>query len=156
LDRKGKQMAKSSTARTQEKWGKEVIEAGFTILPNHFVAINQFLDADRKLTPTEMFVLLQVLLAWWSASRLPFPSKAAISARTGLSPRQVQRALASLEKKGHLVRTARFQSGRGRTTNAYDPSGLVAIVREMAAKQPNVFAVAAHKNKAPAKAEALR
>lgn len=156
LDTGGARMARASTARTNEKWGKAVVDAGFTILPNHLVAINQFLDKSRQLTPTEMFVLLQVLLAWWSADRLPFPSKAAISARTGLSPRQVQRALASLEKKEFLVRTARFQTGRGRTTNAYDPGGLVAAVREMAAKQPNIFAVTADKNKAPAEAEALR
>lgn len=133
-------MAAEGLTRTREKWGKDVVSAGFTILPNHLLALNQFVAEDKKLTPTEMFVLLQVLLAWWSASRLPFPSKAAIADRTGLSPRQVQRALAALECKGYLTRTARYIGGRGRTTNAYDPKGLVSAIAQIAADNPNIFA----------------
>lgn len=132
-------MAQIGMARTREKWGEAVINAGFTILPNHLLALNQHLTHERQLTPTEMFVLLQVLLAWWSANRLPFPSKAAIAARTGLSARQVQRALASLEQKRLLTRTARYQEGRGRMTNLYDPGGLVQAVTEFATRQPNIF-----------------
>jgi predicted transcriptional regulator len=133
-------MAEAGMARTRAKWGDATIDAGFTILPNHLLAINQFLTVERQLTPTEMFVILQVLLAWWSADRLPFPSKAAIAGRTGLSTRQIQRALASLEEKGFLQRTARFEGGRGRMTNLYDPNGLVKTVQEFAAKQPDIFA----------------
>jgi hypothetical protein len=132
-------MAQEGLTRTKEKWGKTVVDAGFTILPNHLLALNQFLEPERRLTPTEMFVLLQVLIAWWSADRLPFPSKASLAARTALSTRQIQRALAALEEKGFLTRTARYQSGRGRMSNLYDPSGLVGIIGEFAAKQPNIF-----------------
>src|SRR5687767_5772113 len=86
-------------ARTQQKWGEAATAAGFTVLPNHLLSINQFLSVDRQITPTEMVVLLQVLSAWWSADKLPFPSKTTIARRAGLSPRQVQRALSGLEGK---------------------------------------------------------
>lgn len=132
-------MAQSGISRTKEKWGASVVNAGFTILPNHLLALNQYLDVEKRVTPTEMFVLLQVLIAWWSADRLPYPSKASMAARTALSTRQVQRALAALEDKGFLTRTARYQSGRGRTTNMYDPKGLVDAIAAFAAKQPNIF-----------------
>lgn len=132
-------MASNGITRTQEKWGSSALEAGFTIIPNHLLAMNQYLPVERQVSPTEMLVLLQILLAWWSSDRLPFPSKAAIAARAALSTRQVQRALSALESKGLLQRTARFSGGRGRMSNSYDPAGLVRTVDELAKLHPNIF-----------------
>ena len=126
-------------AKTEEKWGSGVVAGGFTIVPNHLVAINQYLPSARRISPTEMFVLLQILSAWWAADKLPFPSKATIAARTDLSERQVQRAISSLEKKGLLERIARFTGGQGRKSNIYDLSRLVQLLKEYSDKSPNIF-----------------
>ena len=124
---------------SQEKWGKQAIAAGFTVLPNHFLAINQFVPDDKKLSPTEMLVILQILLAWWSKDRLPFPSKATIGTRSGLSTRQVQRALTALEHKGYIERVIRFSTNRARTSNQFELAGIVSAVMQAAESNPAAF-----------------
>ena len=125
--------------RSREKWGATAITAGFTVIPNHLLAINQFLPEDDRLSPTEMVVLLQLIATWWTPDRLPFPSKATLAKRTGLSARQVQRAVQGLERKGFLKRISRFAGTRGRTSNAYDLQGTVKAVREVAGQNPTAF-----------------
>jgi hypothetical protein len=132
-------VATEGVARTVEKWGPEATSAGFTVLPNHLLAINQFVPKDAQLSPTEMLVLLQIVASWWSADRLPFPSKATIATRSGLSPRQVQRALSALETKGVINRRARFGVNRARSSNEYDLTGLVESVRKAATAHPTAF-----------------
>lgn len=125
--------------RQDDKWGEAAIGAGFTLLPNHFIGINEFVDEERQLSPTEMFVLLQLLSAWWAAERLPFPSKATVARRTGLSPRQIQRAMTALEQKGYVRRVERFNEARGRMSNYYDLAGLVHAVAAAAEEHPQAF-----------------
>ena len=123
----------------ETKWGSEVAKAGFTALPNHLLSINQFLPSNEQISPTEMLILLQVLSAWWSADKMPFPSKATIGKRAGLSPRQVQRALSSLEQKGLIRKLMRVHENRARASNAYDVTGLVRQVRNLAVHHPKAF-----------------
>jgi hypothetical protein len=121
------------------KWGSDIVSSGFTSLPNHLLSINQFVRKERRLTPTELLTLFQILSAWWHAEQLPFPSKTTIARRLGLSPRQVQRALNGLEEKGYLTRVARFYPNRGRASNSYDLSKMVALVRVLAEQNPDAF-----------------
>jgi len=125
--------------KTKEKWGAVTAGAGFTIVPNHLLSINQFVDKEKMISPTEMFVLMHILSAWWSADRLPFPSKATIAKRAGLSSRQVQRALSSLEDKGYLERVARYGEDKGRRSSNYDITGLVSAVAALADEHPKLF-----------------
>lgn len=125
--------------KTKEKWGAITASAGFTIVPNHLLSINQFVSEDKMISPTEMIVLMHILSAWWSADRLPFPSKATIGDRAGLSARQVQRALSSLEEKGYLERVARYGEDKGRKSSNYDIAALVSIVSDLATKHPKSF-----------------
>jgi hypothetical protein len=46
-----------------------------------------------------------------------------------LSPRQVQRAIAAMEKHGLVTRIPRRSAQGGRMTNVYDLSGLVAKLK---------------------------
>ena len=125
--------------RTRKKWGGEAIDAGFTIIPNHLLGINEFLAPEKRLSPTEIVVLLQLLTAWWSAERMPFPSKNSIAKRTALSPRQVQRSLTGLEEKGFISRIARFTPDRGRLSNVYDLEGTVMRVSAVATEYPAAY-----------------
>lgn len=124
---------------SQDKWGQSAIGAGFTVVPNHLIALNQFVTEERRISPTEMIVILQLLAAWWSKDRLPFPSKATIAARAGLSSRQVQRALTSLEQKKYLERITRFSTNKARTSNEFKLDGLVEAVKHAADNQPAAF-----------------
>lgn len=124
---------------TRKKWGRGPIDAGFTIIPNHLLSVNQFLPEDRRLTPTELIVLFQVLSSWWSPERMPFPSKATIAKRTDLSPRQVQRAISALEVKGFLERGARFNQNNARVSNIYELDRTVALISKIAQENPLAF-----------------
>jgi predicted transcriptional regulator len=121
------------------KWGSGVATAGFTAVPNHLLSINQFLEKEKRLTPTELLTLFQILSSWWYADRLPFPSKTTIAKRLGLSPRQIQRALNGLEEKGLIRRIARYYENRGRASNSYDVSQVVEKVSDLAARNPTAF-----------------
>ena len=62
---------------------------------------------------------------------IPYPSKKTLGERLGLSPRQVQRYVAELEEAGLVKRLDRFAAHKGRLSNQYDLSGLVARLKKM-------------------------
>ena len=123
----------------KEKWGSEVARRGFAQIPNYVLQLNQFLDPDKKLTPVELLVLLQIVGAWWKKDTMPFPSMVTIAARCGVSDRQVQRAINNLVKRELLVRVARQQENGIRATNAYDLEPFVRFLAEVAKAFPNAF-----------------
>lgn len=133
------------------RWGKAVVDAGFTVLPNHLIAMNRFLPPEMRISPTAFVVLAQILVNWWSREEHPFPSKASIAERAGLSERQVQRALTELEKKEMLKRRPRFTAAGGRSSNEYDLRPLADRVEGFVAQHPSAFRRGGPaKNKAPA------
>ena len=136
---------------TQKKWGDGVAKGGFTILPNHLIAYNQFVDEAAQISPTEFVILCQILFHWWGESQMPFPSKQTLALRSGISSRQVQRTLMSLEKKGVITRVARYgANNRGRLSNVYDLSVLVEKVSRIAKANPSLYERTSETIKAPA------
>ena len=85
-----------------------------------------------KLTPTHLTLVLHLADFWWDADRKPFPSKAKLAERVGLSPRHIQRQMAELEKMGLVKRNERRSRFRGKLPNEYVLSGLVARLKELA------------------------
>ncbi len=122
----------------QEKWGREVAERGFAQVPNYLLLLNNFTDEDARLSPVELLVLIQLVGAWWDKDDLPFPSMATLAARSGVSERQVQRAVARLIKDEIIGRVKRRSKGIV-STNAYDMQPLVALLSEVAKKYPNAY-----------------
>lgn len=110
-----------------EKWGAKVIALGFCILPS------LLLRAQRRLglSPTQLAVLIQLADFWWDAGRKPFPKKADLAQRLGLSERQVQRYIAELEEAGLVQRIERRAAHRGKISNEYDLQGLVKRLAEI-------------------------
>lgn len=121
-----------------EKWGDEVAERGFSQVPNHLLLLNQFLSTDKRLSPVELLVLLQLVGSWWKKDDLPFPSMMTLALRCGVSERQIQRSVARLEKLGLLQRVNRRKSGII-ASNAYDLTPLVSILQQVAKAFPNEF-----------------
>lgn len=83
------------------------------------------------LDPVDMNILLHLIRHWWRADRLPYPTKRTIAECMRISPSTVQRRIASMEKRGLLVRGVRSDQ-RGQLANEYDISGLIRRARPFA------------------------
>jgi len=119
-----------------EKWGTDVAQRGFAQIPNYLLLLNTFLGEEKRLSPVELLVLLQLVASWWKRDDLPFPSVGTLATRVGASPRQVQRALKKLEEDGFVKRITRRTRGVI-ASNAYDLSPLTEILGEVAKMYPN-------------------
>jgi len=108
--------------RNEEKWGKELIEAGWTLLPSTILERQQALGLD----PMDINILLHLIRHWWYADRLPYPSKRVIAECIGIDESTVRKRIQRLEVAGLVKRIARKHPIFGRDTNAYDLAGLVA------------------------------
>lgn len=99
------------------RWGSTVMADGFQAVPHRLLRH----QAELKLTPSEMVVLLNVLDFWWTSQRRPFPSAASIARRTAASERTVRRHLSSLQKKGYLAKSSSADGDK----REFDPTGLI-------------------------------
>jgi predicted transcriptional regulator len=113
------------------KWGREVAERGFTQIPNYLMRINMFVHDDHKLSPTEMIVLFHLLASWWKTDEMPFPSLNTLADQIGISQRQVQRSINTLEQKGYLKRIKKKVKGVI-ASNVYDLLPLVGMLKVVA------------------------
>ena len=112
----------SPELRTNEKkWGKPLMEAGWTLLPNT-ILVRQ---AALGLTSTDINILLHLMAFWWKKEELPHPSKVTLAKSIGVTPRTVQRRIATMEQAGFIRRIRRQGPHRGTQTNLYDFSGLI-------------------------------
>ena len=112
---------------SEEKWSKPVMDLGFCIIPSLILRAQLRLG----LNATQLAVIMHLTDFWWEADRKPFPSKKALSERLSLSPRHVQRIIAELEGAGLVKRIERRAAHKGKLTNEYDLSGLVARLKEL-------------------------
>jgi hypothetical protein len=91
--------SEASGGQIVAKWG-EAARAGYQAVPDLLLKHQDVL----KLNPTELVVLLNVLMHWWYSTQKPFPRPTTIARRMGSTVRTVQRAIAKLEDEGLLVR----------------------------------------------------
>ncbi|MDT8328486.1 MAG: helix-turn-helix domain-containing protein [Roseovarius sp.] len=112
---------------SEKKWGKQVMDLGFCIVPSLLLRAQQRLG----LNPTQLAVLMQLCDFWWEDARKPHPGKKLLAERLGLSERQVQRYVAELEQAGLVERVERYAAHGGKMTNTYDLSGLVARLKKL-------------------------
>ena len=128
LERPQKAKPTSDKKASAKKWSEPVMRLGFCIVPSILLRAQQRLG----LNPTQLAVLLQLIDYWWTHDNKPFPSKQALSDRLGLGPRQIQRYMAELEGVGLVARVERRGTHRGKLSNEYDLSGLVARLKTLA------------------------
>jgi len=119
-------------------WGERVAARGFTQIPNYLMMINQFLAEEAQLSPVQLLVVYQLVAAWWDKDKPPFPSMRTIAVRSGVSERQVMRSVTELEKRGLIKRVKRGQ-GAIKVSNAYDLTGLTALLNEIDDRYKNAF-----------------
>lgn len=121
---KGKEPEK----RLVGKWGNETINLGYVVVPSVILRAQARLHIDAA----GLAVLIHLLDHWWQPDSMPWPSKKALAERLGVSEKTIQRAMVRLEREGHIKREERYRSNRGRTSNRYDLSPLVAKLKPIA------------------------
>jgi predicted transcriptional regulator len=126
--------SKADQRRFEARWGKQVADRGYTMLPAVLIRAQHRLG----LSPEEFNALLHLVYHWWEPDHNPFPAKATIAARMDKSPKTVQRYLKALEDGGFIQRIERFEKNKGQTSNEYDLSGLVNKLAAIAAEEAKV------------------
>lgn len=95
-------LVEAATVTIKEKWQGAVTKgSGFVAIP---VALLR-LQSKFELTPTEMLVLINMLVHWWDPTRAVYPRSTTIAKRMGIDKRTVQRATQKLERAGLLTRS---------------------------------------------------
>lgn len=89
----------NSSSAIEEKWGRTVLDAGWTGIPNALLRY----AADLKLDPTETLVLIYLMRFWWKTEDLPYPSITKTSQEMGVSRKTMTKKFASLKEKGYIT-----------------------------------------------------
>src|SRR5438132_10752435 len=101
---RAKAQTQAETLRVNEKkWGKPLMEAGWTVVPTTLLEHQQQLGLDA----VDLNILLQIAKHWWYPDQAPFPGKKALADRIGKSPRTIQRRLGAMVKAKLITRKPR-------------------------------------------------
>ena len=110
------------------RWSKPVLDRGFTIVPNLLLSHQE----ELGLPGLQCLLLIHLLTYWWESGKNPYPSKAVLARRMGVSERQIQRYISDLIKNGFLRRKREdLLSKSGRFILSFDLSGLVEKLRSL-------------------------
>lgn len=112
----------------EAKWGKPLLAAGFTALPDVVFRFQKKLKLQR----TDVLVLLHLTSYWWKPQENPWPAKGTIAAAMDIDPRTVQRSIARMEELGYVKRIERKAKVGDNLTNEYDLRGLVKAATKIA------------------------
>jgi hypothetical protein len=122
------------SAKVQEnvkKWGRELIEAGWTLVPNVFLKGQRALG----LSTTDLVILIQLMRHWWSRDNPPYVGKKALADAMGLEARHIRRRLNALQQNGLIASQRRKGPRGGDATSAYTFDGLIAKARPLALQE---------------------
>ncbi len=108
----------------EEKWSKELMAAGWTVLPSVILEKQHALGLDA----IDMNIIAHLSIYWWKKSNLPHPSVATIAKAIGVKPRTIQKHIKAMEASGFIMRHERRQKGQGSKTNLYSFEGLIKAV----------------------------
>ena len=106
----------------EKKWGKPLMAAGWTAIPNTLLDHQQQLGLDA----VNLNILLQIAKHWWYPDQAPYPGKKALARRIGVSPRTIQRRLRAMVGAKLITRKPRRKKGGGNDTTEFYFKGLIA------------------------------
>jgi DNA-binding MarR family transcriptional regulator len=129
--------AEIETVKTnEEKWSKELMAAGWTVLPSMILEKQHALGLDA----IDINIIAHLSIYWWKRANLPHPSVATIAKAIGVTRRTVQKHIKAMEASGFITRHERRQKGQGSKTNLYSFEGLIKSVTPYA--QEKIAAIA--------------
>jgi len=111
----------SSLRVNQEKWGKDLMDAGYTVVPNIIIEKQHALG----LQPVDFAIVMVLSMFWWRKDSPARPGKKRIATALHVDPRTVQRRLAKLEKLGLIRRQTRRNKTGDNDPNEYLFTGLL-------------------------------
>jgi predicted transcriptional regulator len=120
--------APASKKVMEERWGLNIIKAGYTFVPSLILRA----QARLHINAVELAVLLHLLDHWWDNADMPFPAKQRLAERLGVSTKTVQRAVAALETEGLIRRIKRHNGHGGQGSNYYDFAPLIEKLKPIA------------------------
>ena len=106
------------------RFGDEILDSGFTVIPN--LVLDHY--AELGITSAEMMFVIHIWKYWWQEKN-PHPSLKRIADTMGVSNLQAMRYSHSLQDKGYLSVTSRYDPGLGQLSNEYDFTTLIRAVR---------------------------
>ncbi|MCF6338274.1 MAG: MarR family transcriptional regulator [Gammaproteobacteria bacterium] len=124
----------TKTIKTNEKkWGKTAMDAGWTAFPSIILEKQHALGLDAL----DVNIILYLSTYWWESENKPHPTKKTIAEAIGITPRTVQRRIASLEKAGFMKREYRPDKDKGNKSNKYHFDGLIKEIQPYAQEKIN-------------------
>ena len=87
----------------EQKWSKTLMDAGWTAFPSVIIERQKALGLDAM----DLNILLHLASHWWTRDNKPHPSKKTIAAAMDVTPRTVQRRIATMQKDGLIRREER-------------------------------------------------
>ena len=105
----------------EKRWGKDLVAAGWTAIPNVIFECSQQLELKQL----DVLIILHLAGYWWTAGNDPYPTKETVAQKIGVTARTVQRAIADLEQRGYIQRHPRKSKLGGNLSNSYSFEGLI-------------------------------
>lgn len=127
----------------ERKWGKVLIAAGFTALPDVIFQNQKAL----KLKPLDVLIILHLASYWWKPHENPWPAKTTIADALDVDPRTVQRSIKKMEDFGYIKRIERKAKAGDNLSNEYDLRGLVKAGKKYAEEKTALKAKRAAEDK---------
>ena len=103
---KAKKPTAAENKEIEKRWGKDLVAAGWTAIPNVLFECSQQLGLKHL----DVVIILHLAGYWWHAGNDPYPTKQTLAAKIGVTPRTIQRSIAELEDKGYIKRHPRTSS----------------------------------------------
>lgn len=130
--KKPRRRSSESESELRKKFGRDVVDCGWTAVPNLLIEYQQRLELE----PVELNIILILLKHWWRADdEAPYPSKKTLGEILNRDPSTVQKRVQALESRGLIKRMERTLPGKGRSSNGYDLSGLIAQLKALAKEE---------------------
>jgi DNA-binding transcriptional regulator YhcF (GntR family) len=106
----------------QQKWGPDLIAAGWVALPSIILERQDALGLDA----IDVNVILHIAKHWFEPGNLPHPSKGSIAKAMQVTPRTIQKRFSRLDALGFVQRIERRgpKGTKGSQTSKFDFSGL--------------------------------
>ncbi len=125
---KKKSEAVKAIKTNEKKWGKNLMNAGWTAFPSIILEKQHALGLDAL----DINIILYLSTYWWEAENKPHPAKKTIAEALGKTSRTIQRRIAALESVGFMSREFRPDKLRGNKSNKYHFDGLIKASEQFA------------------------
>lgn len=112
----------------KQKWGKELIDVGYTVIPNIIIQKQKQLGLD----PIDINIILHLCCYWWKPHDLPYPGKKKIAEAMGIDESTVRKRIKKLEDANLVRRKYRKHPEFGQQTSEYDIAGLISAAKPYA------------------------